>query len=136
MRRGRVGGKVSEGTRFLSAETRAKDRARALERMRRIRASDPATIALRAQHDEIVAELGGSAVCAVCGKPEQGRRLNIDHDHVTGLVRGLLCRKCNAGIGLLGDTPEGVEAALEYLRRHAAAPGTRRFAGLPDESAA
>ena len=137
--RGKRGGKVSEGTRFLSEETRRKDRARSLERMRRMRSGDSSQRALRAQHDEIAAELGGDPTCAICGKPEVGRRLNIDHDHATGLVRGLLCRKCNAGIGLLGDNIEGLEAALEYLRRHAANPGTRQFAGktsTEDEAAA
>lgn len=41
--------------------------------------------------------------------------VDIDHDHVTEQVRGLVCKKCNTGIGLLGDTIEGVERALAYL---------------------
>jgi len=40
---------------------------------------------------------------------------HVDHCHTTGKVRGLLCHKCNAGIGLLGDTQEGVLKALVYL---------------------
>lgn len=40
--------------------------------------------------------------CAICGKTEQdiGRHLDIDHDHKTGKIRGLLCRTCNANLGL------------------------------------
>ncbi len=43
-------------------------------------------------------------------------RLFIDHDHITGKVRGLLCDKCNRGIGLLKDSIIGVKQALEYLQ--------------------
>ena len=41
----------------------------------------------------------------------------VDHDHLTGEVRGLLCKGCNTGLGLLGDTILGIESALQYLRR-------------------
>ncbi len=65
--------------------------------------------------------------CAVCGTTDSGtyRGLNntksrfcIDHDHVTGKIRGLLCLNCNTGIGRLGDNLEGVEAAAAYLRKN------------------
>ncbi len=39
------------------------------------------------------------------------------HCHVTGVFRGWLCNKCNAGFGMLGDNLAGVERRLEYLRR-------------------
>lgn len=58
--------------------------------------------------------------CAICGNtPEEGReastKLSVDHCHESGKVRGLLCQKCNTGIGLLGDTKEGLQKALNYL---------------------
>lgn len=55
--------------------------------------------------------------CAICRLPPVKWRLAADHDHVTGNVRGLLCVKCNAGLGQLGDTVKGLERALAYLRR-------------------
>lgn len=56
--------------------------------------------------------------CAVCFKPLEilNRRANIDHDHETGEVRGILCTGCNTGIGHLGDNIAGLERALYYLK--------------------
>src|ERR1019366_8151336 len=45
-------------------------------------------------------------LCAICGCSEphdRKTRLNIDHDHSNGMVRGLLCSKCNSALGLFGD---------------------------------
>ncbi len=59
-------------------------------------------------------------VCAICFLPEPntGWDLTIDHDHKTGRVRGLLCHKCNKGLGLLGDTLERIESAYNYFKGH------------------
>ena len=63
-------------------------------------------------------------LCALCKKPETTRRnkkgdgperLAVDHCHDTGLVRGLLCFKCNTAIGALGDTQEAALRAMKYL---------------------
>lgn len=61
-------------------------------------------------------------VCAICGQEEtmrdpQGniRPLCVDHDHDGLHVRGLLCTRCNTGIGYLGDSPDRLRAAAEYL---------------------
>jgi hypothetical protein len=56
--------------------------------------------------------------CACCGatKNTDGKSLYVDHCHKTGEIRGLLCRKCNTGIGLLGDTVDRLERALKYLK--------------------
>lgn len=57
--------------------------------------------------------------CAICGAPISisGRRLAIDHDHVTGKFRGLLCSNCNTGIGMFKEDTELLQKAIEYLRR-------------------
>jgi hypothetical protein len=62
-----------------------------------------------------------NGVCAICEKEcPTGQRLGVDHDHVTGKIRGLLCRKCNSGIGQFGDSLDLVKKALAYLEASAA----------------
>ena len=52
-------------------------------------------------------------MCAICDKHEL--KLAIDHDHYTGKVRGLLCRRCNLMLGMAKDDPETLISALNYL---------------------
>lgn len=65
---------------------------------------------------EALLEAQGGA-CAICRGPQSAkyRVFDVDHDHATGRVRGLLCRRCNTGLGYLEN--EGYrESALSYLR--------------------
>ncbi|BDI29165.1 hypothetical protein CCAX7_12160 [Capsulimonas corticalis] len=54
--------------------------------------------------------------CAICGIPEGERLLHIDHCHKTGKVRGLLCERCNLGIGAFNDSLEYLNTAILYLK--------------------
>jgi hypothetical protein len=66
-------------------------------------------------YDALLAAQGG--VCAICGgPPSEKRRHHIDHDHETGVVRGLLCSNCNTAMGRFGDDPERLMEALRYLQ--------------------
>lgn len=56
-------------------------------------------------------------VCAICKKTDVSRALSIDHNHQTEVVRGLLCHRCNTGLGLFGDKVEVLLAAATYLSR-------------------
>lgn len=70
-----------------------------------------------AEYNHILASQGGG--CAICGtKPKRYRRLDVDHDHETGAVRGILCSECNRGIGFLRDSPANLRAAADYLEKH------------------
>jgi|SRR6266702_756529 len=65
-----------------------------------------------------------NGLCAICGKPEDetykglSRSLSVDHDHITGKIRGLLCSGCNQGLGKFSDNPETLRSAALYLEAH------------------
>lgn len=123
------------GSRRPSCETCTAEIARAkMDRMNARRRIDPAHRArwrdanfrragmTEQQFEDKAAAQGG--VCILCGdppKPGTGpatRRLHIDHDHVTGKLRDLLCNNCNRGLGYFKDDPALLRAAAEYIDRH------------------
>lgn len=56
-------------------------------------------------------------VCAICLKKcEHKERLSVDHDHKTGIVRGLLCDSCNNGISRFQDNINLLKNAIKYLK--------------------
>jgi hypothetical protein len=68
-------------------------------------------------YDELLAAQDGR--CAVCGRtPRAGAKLHVDHDHVTGAVRGLLCFSCNASLGHLAEDATRIQRLSRYLDGH------------------
>lgn len=67
------------------------------------------------QYDEMFRKQKSS--CAICGTHQDDLKLklSVDHCHETKKVRGLLCGKCNRGIGFLNDDANIVSKALDYL---------------------
>jgi len=57
--------------------------------------------------------------CYIC--KDEYPVLQIDHDHKTGKVRGLLCRRCNIALGMLKDSNESLNRAIAYLKNPPAA---------------
>jgi hypothetical protein len=53
--------------------------------------------------------------CAICGGPGQA----VDHDHKSGRIRDVLCRRCNVALGMLNDDPERVDAAAGVVVQQA-----------------
>jgi len=60
-----------------------------------------------------------SGCCVICGihQSELDVSLSVDHDHETGIVRGLLCRNCNTLLGHSHDDPQILENAITYLKQ-------------------
>jgi hypothetical protein len=57
--------------------------------------------------------------CAICKTTDPGpMAFHADHDHKTGQKRGVLCHKCNTGLGLLKDNVEVLCEAIEYLNHY------------------
>lgn len=66
------------------------------------------------EYDAMLASQG--EVCKVCKGPPLGKgRYHVDHDHVTGKIRGLLCHKCNVALGMVRDNVEHLKALIAYL---------------------
>jgi hypothetical protein len=66
------------------------------------------------QYDVMLRRQGG--VCTICEQPPRERQwLDIDHEHKTGRVRGLLCRDCNQGLGKFREDPMLLAAAAGYV---------------------
>jgi len=68
---------------------------------------------------ELMRLIQGNA-CDICRQPlstRSRRREHVDHDHQTGLVRGLLCGSCNTGLGCYRDDPALLASAIAYLGR-------------------
>lgn len=80
-------------------------------------------------YEAILEAQGG--VCLICSEPPtvrgRKRHLEVDHNHSNGQVRGLLCNKCNTGIGGLRDDPTMLKRAILYLEVF---DGSRRIPGL------
>lgn len=68
------------------------------------------------EYDLLFESQGGK--CLICGDSESrlGHRLAVDHDHKTGIIRGLLCKACNVALGNLKDDAELCERAAAYLK--------------------
>lgn len=67
------------------------------------------------EFDSMLQEQNGE--CGLCFQPlEIGtRRTHVDHDHLTGKVRGILCHHCNTGLGNLQDDPDLLLRAALYV---------------------
>lgn len=66
------------------------------------------------EYGDLLEHQGGN--CAVCGaEPGPRRKLDIDHDHQTGAVRGLLCLHCNLALGHLRESAALARALAQYI---------------------
>lgn len=66
------------------------------------------------QHHQMYFDRGGR--CAICGETVAYDKIDTDHNHKTGKMRGLLCGNCNRMLGGARDNPETLQRAVEYLK--------------------
>ena len=65
---------------------------------------------------DLMYQQGGK--CKICLRSLEDRLFHIDHDHITGTLRGILCAACNTAIGMLQESEFVLHRALAYLRYH------------------
>jgi hypothetical protein len=81
--------------------------------------------------EELIRQQGG--VCPICDKPGPE---HVDHDHVTGRIRGILCFNCNGGLGQFGDDSQRLYRAALYVEDAEQRPGEiNKLTGLARERA-
>lgn len=68
-----------------------------------------------AEYDKMLKAQDGR--CAICGRVPRTRRLAVDHSHTTGTVLGLLCSRCNRGLGPFEHNTEVLKRAIMYMRK-------------------
>lgn len=69
------------------------------------------------EYNQILSKQGNA--CAICKlRCSTGRNLCVDHDHSSGVVRGLLCLNCNRGIGNMRDDPTLLTRAANYIKKY------------------
>lgn len=78
------------------------------------------------EYEELLAKQAG--LCAICDGGPNGKDpvLHIDHDHRTGVLRGLLCHSCNTSLGHFRDDPKVLQRAINYLRNPPAQSSVRQ----------
>lgn len=98
------------------------------ERKKRHKENNPARL-LSLHHDNLTSEqrrrikviltIRQDNRCAICGieKQDEGREFAIDHDHLNGHIRGLLCMPCNMMLGFARDDVSLLAAAMRYLEQ-------------------
>ena len=68
------------------------------------------------EHQYEVLSRSQGYMCAICGQRDnQRRKLCQDHDHFSGKTRGLLCVRCNLGLGYFHDDMDRLWSAINYL---------------------
>lgn len=69
-------------------------------------------------HDKLAKQDHSCAICNCTLNTGRYTKMNVDHDHLTGLVRGLLCFQCNAALGLMKESPHRCDAMKAYILEH------------------
>jgi Recombination endonuclease VII len=117
--------KIRQQTALYAAKRRTENKdavnesARALYRRRRVGDIEKDRARLRKNRGLPTPTRQKSSLCECCNRPSGKKAFALDHCHVSNQFRGWLCDRCNAGIGMLGDSIDGLMNAVRYLERAA-----------------
>jgi hypothetical protein len=67
-------------------------------------------------YDNLFIEQNG--VCAICGKKPDKKILSVDHDHITGQIRGLICNSCNLALGCIEEDILILKKMIKYINSY------------------
>lgn len=110
-----------ERRRAYAAEWRAQNKDKIAVHVRKSALKRKYGLTLEDYDAMVVAQDGRCAICPATepgGPPDRRGFWHIDHDHMTGRVRGLLCLNCNTSLGRFGDSIEILQRAIDYLEKH------------------
>jgi len=108
--------KNAEQTRLRSAEWYANNK----ERTKNSRLLRKYNISLDDYNKMLIEQEGKCWICSMKAEDEINKVLVVDHNHLTGKVRGLLCNRCNTAIGLLQESQEILQKVSKYLHEKGA----------------
>ncbi len=108
--------KAQKTTRFK--DYYKENRAAILKKSRAYHLADKYGITQEQYEQVLSAQENRCAICSIYAEDSRKGSLRVDHDHLTGKVRGLLCHNCNVACGLLRDDPEAARKLADYLCRN------------------
>ena len=113
----------SGGKRHCLVCIRERSKKRSPEQRHRYNLRSRFDISLEEYNDKLKRQ---SFSCAICKKLQSvlKKRLAVDHNHKSNVIRGLICEDCNLGLGKFQDSPELLKAATSYLEKYANVPNT------------
>ena len=86
-------------------------------RFRNVRLTEQQLNSTTGRNFQILKVLRQKAIaCDICKRPPIRGRFVVDHNHKTGICRGIICSSCNSGLGFFFDDPKTITSALKYLK--------------------
>ena len=116
--------------RETTAQWQKDNREKCNERSKRWRLANPDKMKLAQRRSQIKRKYGitleeygvmfdkQQGECGICHSIQESKALAVDHCHINGKVRGLLCENCNTGLGKFKDDPALLKKGLEWLERN------------------
>jgi len=108
--------------RLKSKEYKSKNRKKVLAKKKIYNDNNGYVIRLKARYNLTIDDYKKMVIkqnnrCYICGNLDT-RKLCVDHNHITGEVRALLCYRCNISLGLINESVETLQSMVEYIKKY------------------